>query len=143
MDAAVRAAELAASELGVRLVVADGLQELSVGEPAENGHAVVERFKDAAAEIADTHRGETVLVFTHRSVMSLAIPRLSVNVRNDHAAQRLLPDCAPVEVEVDADGWRVISWPGVPDTSPASGPSSPGGAQNRREPTSSMPLSAS
>ena len=146
MDRAVQSAELAASELGVRPVVADGLQEFSVGElagvsfqdpraqqvfdgwlhgdldagcpGAEDGHAVVKRFREALEEIADTHRGETVLVFTHGGVMSLVVPRLSSNVRNDLVAgQRFLPNCVPAEVEVDADGWRVISWPGSTDES--------------------------
>ena len=77
----------------------------------ENGHTVIKRFTEAIEEIADTHRGETVLVFTHSGVMSLVIPRFSVNVRSDLAAQRIPPHGAPVEIEVDADGWRVISWP--------------------------------
>lgn len=109
MDRAVQSAELAASALGVPRVVADGLQEFCPG--GEDGRAVVKRFTDALDQIADTHRGETVLVFTHRAVMSLAIPRLSVNVRNDLAAQQFLPNCVPAEVQVDADGWRVVSWP--------------------------------
>ena len=161
MKRAVESADLATARLGVEQFVVDGLQELPVGglagisdrDPrthqvydawlrgdldarcpgAEDGHAVVRRFAKALEEVADTHRGETVLVFTHSGVMSLVIPRLAVNVPNDPAAQRFLPHCAPVEVEVDADGWRVIAWP----------PPSPEVAQNRRESTSSMPFSAS
>lgn len=143
MDPAVRSAELAASELGVRLVVSDGLEEFSVGElarvscqdprarqvfdawvhgdldatcpGAEDGRAVVKRFTEALDHIADTHRGETVLVFTHIGVMSLVIPRLSVNVHNDLAAQHFLPSCVPAEVDIDADGWRIVSWPFLTD----------------------------
>jgi len=142
MVRAVESADLAAAGLGVRRVVTEGLQEPSVGELAgvsfqdprahqvfdawlqgnldagypggEDGHTVMKRFKEALEDIADTHRGETVLVFTHSGVMSLVVPRLSVNVRNDLAAQRLPPSCALAEVEVDADGWRVLSWPGIP-----------------------------
>ena len=112
MERALESAELAASELGVQAEVVDGLQEFAVGEL---GHVVVERFKEALEAIADTHRGETVLVFTHGGAMSLAIPRLAVNLRNDLAAQRFLPNCIPVEVEVDADGWRVVTWPDATD----------------------------
>ena len=143
MERAVESGQLAAAGLGVRCVITDGLQEFSVGElagvscqdprahqvfdgwlrgdleagfpGAEDGHAVVKRFKEALEQIADTHRGETVLVFAHGGVMSLVIPRLSANARNDLAAQRFLPNCVPVEVEVDADGWRVVSWPGSTD----------------------------
>ena len=78
----------------------------------EDGHAVLKRFAGAVEEIADVHRGETVLVFTHSSVMSLVIPRVCVNVPNGLAAQYIPPRCAPAEVAVDADGWRLVSWPG-------------------------------
>ncbi|NMM23020.1 MAG: histidine phosphatase family protein [Phycicoccus sp.] len=143
MGRAVESAELAASELGLRALAVDGLQEFSVGDlagvgihddraqqvfgawlhgdlaaafpGAEDGQAVVKRFKGALEEIADRHRGETVLVFTHGGAMSLAIPRLSFNLRNDLAAQRFLPNCVPAEVEIDADGWRVVTWPGATD----------------------------
>ena len=143
MERAAQSGELAATELGVKPFAVEGLQELSVGElagvsdqdpraqqvfdawlhgdlavgcpGAEDGHAVVKRFAKALEEIADTHRGETVLVFTHGGVMSLVIPRLSVNVRNDLAAQRFLPNCVPAEVEVDADGWRILFWPSMTD----------------------------
>ncbi len=143
MGRAVESAELAAVELGLHTLVVDGLQEFSVGDlagvsshdaraqqvfdawlhgdlaaacpGAEDGHTVVKRFKGALDEIADRHRGETVLVFTHGGAMSLAIPRLSANLRNDLAAQRFLPNCVPAEVEIDADGWRVVSWPGATD----------------------------
>ncbi len=143
MEGAVESGELAATELGVKPFFVDGLQELSVGEVegvsyqdpraqqvldawllgdldvggpgAEDGSAVVKRFKEAVEEIADIHRGETVLVITHGGVMSLVIPRLSVNVRNDVAAKQFLPNCVPAEVDVDADGWRVVSWPGTTD----------------------------
>jgi 2,3-bisphosphoglycerate-dependent phosphoglycerate mutase len=143
MKRAVESGELAATELGVKPLAVDGLHEFSVGElagvsyldpsaqrvfdawlhgdldaacpGAEDGHVVVKRFRKALQEIADIHRGETVLVFSHGGAMSLTIPRLSVNVRNDLAAQRFLPGCAAAEVEVDADGWRIVSWPGSAD----------------------------
>lgn len=143
MRRAVESGELAASELGVKPFAVDGLHEFSVGElagvsyldprpwqvldawlhgdldaacpGAEDGHLVVRRFTKALEEIADTHRGETVLVFSHGGAMSLTIPRLSVNVRDDFAAKRFLPNCAAAEVEVDSDGWRIVSWPGSAD----------------------------
>lgn len=143
MGRAVESAELAATGLGLRPVAVDGLQEFSVGDlegvdlqdpraqevfdgwlageldaacpGGEDGHAVVSRFGDALEAIADRHRGETVLIFAHGGVMAFAVPRLSTNGRNNPAAQRFLPNCVPVEVEVDADGWRLISWPGAAD----------------------------
>jgi len=144
MGRAVESADLAASELGLHALAVDGLQEFSVGDlagvsfhddraqqvfdawlhgdlaaacpGAEDGHTVVKRFRGALDEIADRHRGETVLVFTHGGAMSLAIPRLSVNLGNGLAAQRFLPSCVVAEIEVDADGWRVVTWPGATDT---------------------------
>jgi len=97
MHQAIQSAELASSELGTPCIAADGLQELS--------------FEEAIEDIADTRRGETVLVFTHGAVMSLAVARLSSNVRNDVAAPRSSPGCVVAEVQVDADGWRLVSWP--------------------------------
>jgi len=138
MKGAVESADLVAKDLGVKRFVVNGIQEPSVGEAGhgcqdprahrvfdawlqgnldagypggEDGHTIVTRFKAALEHIADSHRGETVLVFTHSRVMSLVIPRIALNVRNDVAAQRIPHNCLPVEVEVDADGWRVISWP--------------------------------
>ena len=143
MGRAVESAELAASELGLRPVVVEGLQEFSVGDlagvgfpdertqkvfeawqlgdldaacpGAEDGHLVVSRFTKALGEIADVHRGETVLVFSHGGAMALVLPRVSVNGHNNLATQRSLPNCVPAEVEIDGDGWRLISWPGSTD----------------------------
>jgi 2,3-bisphosphoglycerate-dependent phosphoglycerate mutase len=149
MEPAVESARLAASELGLQPVVVDGLQEFGVGglagvsihdaraqqvfnawrsgdldigcPGAEDGHLVVRRFARAVGEIADMHRGEAVLVFAHGGAMSLAIPRLAANLGNNLAAQRFLPHCVPVEVEIDGDGWRVVTWPGATDEDIGSG----------------------
>ena len=85
----------------------------SAGPPAQDGPLVVERCGEATGAIADTHRGETVLVFTHAAVMSLAIRRLSVNVGDHLAGAPNLAHCAVGQVEVDSDGWRLVSWPGL------------------------------
>ena len=108
---AIESGQRVASALGMRSVAVDGLAELAVGDLDGDGHGVVSRFRDAIEAIADVHRGETVLVFTHGAVMALVVPRVSANMRNVLAAQRLPPSCVPVEIEVDADGWRLMSWP--------------------------------
>ena len=51
-------------------------------------------------------------MFTDGAVMSLAIARLSVNVGDHLAGAPNLPHCAVAQVEVDSDGWRLVSWPG-------------------------------
>ena len=81
----------------------------------ESGAEVLERYREALQTIADQHRGETVLVFSHGGVMSFALPRLSATVRDDLAEQRYLPNCAVAEVAVDGDGFEVVSWPGSRD----------------------------
>ena len=145
MERAVESAQLAAEVLGVDAVALHGLQEFSVGalagrahdDPelasvfagwvhgdlkraipgAESGEQVLARYRDALQGIADLHRGETVLVFTHGGVMSFVLPRLSGNVRDDLAAARFLPNCAVAEVSVDGDGFQVVTWPGSVDRS--------------------------
>jgi probable phosphoglycerate mutase len=144
--------------LGLTAATVEGLQEFSVGSLAgtpatgstarevfvawvngdldrrwpggETGSEVVARFVAALEGLADRHRGETVLVVTHGGVMTLAIPNTAVNVRPELALDAMIPNCAVAEVEVDADGWRLVGpWPGI--------------GQNSLAPTSSIPRSAS
>lgn len=145
MHRSVQTGSIAAAMLRVPETAVDGLQEYAVGDLAgvpyndpraqrvfnawlagnldvgipggENGHQVVERMREALDCIADAHPGETVLVFSHGGVMSLVIPRLSDNVRDDLAAQRFLPNCVPAEVDVNRDRWQVVTWPGTTDKS--------------------------
>ncbi len=80
---------------------------------AETGSEVVARFVAAVEALADRHRGETVLVVSHGGVMTLAIPNTAENVRPELALDAMIPNCAVAEVEVDADGWRLVGpWPG-------------------------------
>jgi broad specificity phosphatase PhoE len=90
--------------------------DLSIGCPgAETGAEVVSRFAEALETLAEQHRGETVVVISHGGVMSLAMPNLSTNATSGLARNALLPHCAHVPVEIDADGWRLVGpWPGLP-----------------------------
>jgi len=145
MGRAADSAREAAAVLGVDVVEVDGLQEFSVGALAgrpyddpelasvyhawlhgdlgqfipggETGADVVARYREALQTIADQHRGETVLVFTHGGVMSFVLPRISGGVRGDLAAAAFVPTCSVAEVAVDGDGFDVRSWPGVEDRS--------------------------
>lgn len=63
------------------------------------------------AEVADLHRGETVLVVSHGGVLSLALPRLVSNLHDDHGHGNTPPRCDPVELAVDADDWTCVRWP--------------------------------
>lgn len=141
LQRAAESGALAGQELGVRHRVIEGLEEIRVGERAgqpwsdpvtravydawfrgdlaaripgaESGEEVLARFREALQGIADEHRGEQVLVFTHGGIMSLAVPRLSDNVRDDLAYLQFLPNAAPARLEIGDDGWRVVSWPGA------------------------------
>ncbi|MFW5468859.1 histidine phosphatase family protein [Knoellia sp. CPCC 206435] len=142
---ASESAAAAAEALGVGWRVVDGLEELSVGLLAgrehddpellgvyeawraghlgtsvpggESGEELLRRYRGALEEIADLHRGETVLVFSHGAVMSFCLPRMGRNVRDDLAAQMFLPNCAVAEVSIDADDVAILSWPGSADRS--------------------------
>ena len=80
---------------------------------AETGSEIVARFVTAVDELADRHRGEAVLVVSHGGAMTLAIPTTATNARPELARAADIPNCAVAEVEVDADGWRLVGpWPG-------------------------------
>lgn len=83
----------------------------------ESGLDVVNRYREALRDLADQYRGESVLVISHGGVMSLALPRLSTNVRNDLARRQYIPNAVPAEVLVDADSFRIEHWPGKADKS--------------------------
>lgn len=131
---AVQTAEIAAARLGVGVTTRTGLAEFGCGELAgaawstdpfaatyaawlagdldtrvpggECGQEVVTRMRRVLGEIADAHRGETVLVVAHGGVLRLAVPALA---RMDAEPVRL-DNCGFVEVEVDADDWVCRSW---------------------------------
>lgn len=142
MARAVQTAEIAAAALGVDVVVREGLREFGVGDAAgttgdpdpfadtfaawlggdltaripggESGEEVLARYGAVLDEIADVHRGESVLVVSHGGVMCMAIPTLVGNLRPEHALAKPLENCAVVEVAGDADGWVARSWAGEP-----------------------------
>ena len=96
----------------------------------ETGSEVVARFVTAVEALADRHRGETVLVVSHGGVMTLAIPNTAENVRPELAVDAMIPNCAVAEVEVDADGWRLVGpWPGRRWDEPDADVAGPGAAE--------------
>lgn len=139
---AVETGEVLGDALGLQAHAVGGIQEFSVGDlagrpytdptarrvflewlsghldvrcpGAETGEEVVARFVAALDELADRHRGETVVVVSHGGVMSLAIPHTVVNASANLSRDHLLANCAVVPIEVDSDGWRLVgAWPGV------------------------------
>jgi broad specificity phosphatase PhoE len=87
--------------------------DLSPGFPGgENGDQVVARYHDQLEEIADQHRGETVLVITHQTATCVALPALADNLRPSYAREHELGNGQAVELMIDGDGWRVTRWAG-------------------------------
>jgi hypothetical protein len=105
-----------ASALAVSAALADGLgvpsHTLAVpptppGGPAD-GTAVV-RYRAVLEELADLHRGETVLVVDDGQVLE---PALTPLVRRGLGEGPPRPPYRPVTLEVDGDGWRLVDRPG-------------------------------
>jgi broad specificity phosphatase PhoE len=133
-------AELIAEALDVPLEVADDLRELDAGEVTalphskgiaqvdevfdrwlhgdlaascpggETGAQLVTRVRDALEALADRFRGEAVVVVSHGGAMTLALPLICGQSSRELAA-RPLANTAVVELEGDADGWRLLHWP--------------------------------
>ena len=113
--------EIVAARLGVDVVVRKGLREFGVGDAAgttgdpdpfaetfaawlggdlraripggESGEEVAARYRAVLDEIADAHRGESVLVVSHGGVMCMALPLLARNLAPDHTRDLPLANC--------------------------------------------------
>lgn len=78
----------------------------------ESGSEVIDRLGGVLTQIADAHRGETVLVISHGGVMCTALSALARNLTPAFPVGRSLPNCAVVRLDVDDDGWVARSWAG-------------------------------
>ena len=142
LSRAVQTGEIVAARLGVDVTVCTGLREFGVGDAAgtkgdpdpfaatfaawldgdlaarvpggESGLEVLARYQAVLDEVADAHRGESVLVVSHGGVMCLALPVLARNLAPDHPRDLPLPHCGVVALEADDDGWVARSWAGAP-----------------------------
>ena len=61
-------------------------------------------------EIADLHRGESVLVVSHGGAICSGVPALAINLHPAFAEGRSLPHCGVVELAGDGDGWLAVAW---------------------------------
>ena len=135
---AVQTAEIVAARLGVAVTARKSLREVYVGsltgqpfdasridqvctcwvdgdldacfEDGESGHDVVQRHRVQLEEIADLHRGETVLVVGHQQALRIAVPSLAGNLTSAWALDNELENTETVELENDADGWVLRRW---------------------------------
>jgi broad specificity phosphatase PhoE len=142
---AVQTAEIVAARLGVAVTACKSLREVFIGsllgqefdysriaslegqwydgnldarfEGGESGTEVVARHREEFEEIADLHRGETVLVVGHQSALGIVVPTLAQNLTPAWARENDLANTESVELENDADGWMLRRWgsmqPGV------------------------------
>jgi len=134
---AVQTAEIAAARLGVGVTARKSLREVHIGallgqpfdygcieavceqwyagsldarfEDGESGAEVVARHRDQFEEIADLHRGETVLVVGHQTALGLVVPTLA-EVSFIWAREHELANTGSLEIEHDADGWALRRW---------------------------------
>ncbi|MGZ4455745.1 MAG: histidine phosphatase family protein [Nocardioides sp.] len=136
LSRAVQTAEIAAAGVGVDVVVREGLREYGVGALAgtrvaehdyfpgifrrwasgddsttiDGGERVsdfVARVRGVLAEVADAHRGETVLVVSHGGAILASAPEL-VGLPRTAGLGVELPNCGVLELEADDDGWRLV-----------------------------------
>ena len=135
---AVQTAEIIAGRLGVGVTTRKGLREIEVGRlrgetfsiPAiravtdrwfegdldaafpggESGTAVVARYGQALEEIADLHRGETVVVIAHETASCIALAALAHNVTPTTADRHRLDNGEYAELVIDDDDWSLARW---------------------------------
>ncbi|MDQ2849027.1 MAG: histidine phosphatase family protein [Actinomycetota bacterium] len=90
-----------AALLGVMAVTTDGLQESGTETMVDNAAAALQG-------IADSYRGEAVVVVANGALIELVLPRLATNVPGEPAAQRPVGRGDIVELAADADGWQLV-----------------------------------
>lgn len=138
---AVQTAEIVAGRLGVGVTTRKALREIHVGTlhgqpfsvPAlcavtdhwfrgdlsvafpggESGSDVVARYAATLAEIADLHRGETVVVVAHQTAACIALPSLARNVTPGFADRHRLDTGESAELVIDSDDWALTRWGGT------------------------------
>ena len=141
LSRAVQTAEIAAGVLGVDVVVREDLREYGVGSLAgtarrekayfervfrswvegdddaaidggERVSDVVARVEGVLQEIADEHRGETVLVVSHGGAILATLPQLA-GLPRQRGLGVTLPNCGVIGLAADSDGWQVTRWDGA------------------------------
>ena len=138
LSRAVQTAEIAGAHLGVAVTACKSLREVGLGSligtafdttrleevsarwrdgdldaafaGGESGRDVVARHRSQFEEIADLHRGETVLVVGHQTALAVALPTLARNLTAGWAREHELGHTESIDLEVDADGWLSTRW---------------------------------
>lgn len=134
LSRAVQTAEIAAAALGLPVTVRERLQEFAAGDylgqmfdpvffgevlgswlkgdldpgvpGGETGHQVADRVISVLDDVADQHRGETVLVVSHGGVILVLFGLIAPGSPYAPAHDQDVPNGAAYVFERDADGWR-------------------------------------
>jgi 2,3-bisphosphoglycerate-dependent phosphoglycerate mutase len=137
---AVQTAEIVAGLLGVGVTTRKTLREIDVGDlhgrpfsvpeicavtdhwfrgdldarfpGGESGSDVVGRYAATFAEIADVHRGETVVVVAHQTAACIALPSVARNISASFADRHRLDHGESAELVIDEDDWALTRWGG-------------------------------
>jgi 2,3-bisphosphoglycerate-dependent phosphoglycerate mutase len=126
-----RTAGVIAEELGVPTRDDTGLRESApptevyaatgtvpdVATAADTDTETAMKVRTALSEIADQHRGETVVVVATPRVLALTLPLLAGNPALPWAKGRPLVAGGTVEMRLDDDGWALDAWMGHSDGS--------------------------
>lgn len=121
-----RTADVVAEELAVPTRESTGLRESATPTEVYAATGTVQEVATAAdketetamkvgaalSEIADQHRGETVLVVATPRILALTLPRLAGNPALPLAKGRPLVAGGTVEMRADDDGWALDAWMG-------------------------------
>lgn len=138
LSRAVQTAEIVAALLGIAVTARKSLREVHIGsligeefdtgrcdlvtekwyagsldarfQGGESGTDVLERHRAQLDEIADEHRGETVLVVGHQTALGIVIPTLAQNLTPAWAREHELANTESVELDRDSDGWVLRRW---------------------------------
>jgi 2,3-bisphosphoglycerate-dependent phosphoglycerate mutase len=88
-----------------------------VATDADTDTETAMKVRAALSQIADQHRGETVVVVATPRVLALTLPRLVGNPALPWAKGRPLVAGGSVEMRLDDDGWALDAWMGHSDGS--------------------------
>jgi broad specificity phosphatase PhoE len=80
--------------------------------PDEQDADAVARVCGVLREVADEHRGETVVVVATAHLLQRALPTLAANVPALYGERQPLAAAGTAELRVDADGWVLTCWNG-------------------------------
>ena len=80
----------------------------------ERHHDFVARVTRVFDDVADQHRGEAVLVVSHGGAILATVPQL-IGLPRTRGLDVLLPNCSPIALETDAEGWRLAPGGSIPE----------------------------